>query len=294
MKKVLITGANSFIGMSFEHYVNKNYSDAFSVDTLDMKNQEWINTDFSAYDVVFHVAGIAHSDSGKIPENKKALYYAVNTDLTIETAKKAKSEGVKQFIFMSSAIVYGESSKIGKSKMITADTETSPANCYGDSKLQAEKGLLELEDDSFEVVILRPPMIYGEGCRGNYRTLSKYGRKLILFPDVSNTRSMLYIDNLSDFICLMIKNEERGIFHPQNKTYCSTSQIVKAIATVHNRKIYLLKGFTWALKLMSFAVPIVDKAFGSLAYDMKISEYKDNYRVVADFYDTIIKTGGVL
>lgn len=293
MRKVLITGANSFIGTSFERYVNKNYCNLFSLDTLDMTQETWKKTDFSKYDVVFHVAGIAHSDSGKIPESKKSLYYSVNTELTVETARKAKNDGVKQFIFMSSAIVYGESSKIGKNKVITDNTDVSPLNCYGDSKVQAEKGLIEIEDDNFKVVILRPPMIYGEGCRGNYKTLSKFGRKLPFFPDVANLRSMLYIENLCEFVSLMIKNYERGIFHPQNKTYCSTSQMVKAIAAAHNRRLFLVKGFTWALKLMSYAVSIIDKAFGSLAYDMKISEYKENYRVVEDFYDTILKTEGV-
>ena len=293
MKNVLITGADSFIGTSFERYVNKKYPDMFAVDTLDMMQETWKETDFSHYDVVFHVAGIAHSDSGKIPDSKKALYYSVNTNLTLETAIKAKCQGVKQFIFMSSAIVYGESSKIGKSKMITSDTVISPANCYGDSKVQAEKSLAELENENFKVVILRPPMIYGEGCRGNYQTLSKFGRKLPVFPNVDNVRSMLYIDNLSEFICLMIKNEERGIFHPQNKSYCSTSQMVKTIATVHNRKMMLIKGFTWTLKLLSYVLNIVDKAFGSLAYDMKLSEYKEDYRVVESLYDTIVKTEGI-
>ncbi len=292
MKRVLITGANSFIGMSFEHYVNKNYSDSFTVDTLDMLQKSWKESDFSHYDVVFHVAGIAHSDSGKISDSKKELYYSVNTDLSIETALKAKSDGVKQFIFMSSSIVYGEGSKIGKDKMITADTAVSPVNCYGDSKVQAEKGLLNLADDTFKVVILRPPMIYGENSRGNYRTLSKFGRKLLFFPYVNNLRSMLYIDNFTEFVCLMIKNEEHGVFHPQNNTYCSTSEMVKLIAKAHNRKILFFKGFTWLLKLIGCVVGIVNKAFGSFTYDMKISEYKEDYRVVKSLYDTILKTEG--
>ena len=134
MKKVLITGANSYIGISVENYL-KNYSDEYIIDTVDMIDGSWRNKDFSEYDTVFHVAGIAHSDNGKISAEKEKLYYAVNTDLTVETAKKAKAEGVKQFIFMSSAIVYGDSAPIGKSKVITKDTPVSPANCYGDSKV---------------------------------------------------------------------------------------------------------------------------------------------------------------
>lgn len=279
MKKILITGANSYIGMSFEKYINENFADQYTVDTVDMIDGSWRDKDFSSYDTVYHVAGVAHSDNGKISEEQEKLYYSVNTDLTIETAKKAKADGVKQFIFMSSAIVYGDSAPIGKSKVITKNTPVSPANCYGDSKMQAEKGILPLADDKFKVVILRPPMIYGKGSKGNYPTLSKFAQKLPLFPNVKNERSMLYIGNLVELVRLMIENEESGIFFPQNAQYTSTAEMVRAIAIAHGKKIHIVKGFTWALKLMSHVTGLVNKAFGNLSYDMSMSEYKDNYRL---------------
>ena len=164
MKKVLITGANSYIGTHVEQWLIKQ-SDEFVVDTIDTMNDHWKKADFSKYDVVFHVAGIAHVNAKKSMEE---LYYQVNRDLTIEIATLAKNSGVKQFIFMSSAIVYGESAPIGKTKIITRETAVSPANCYGDSKVQAENGIIPLNDDSFKVVILRPPMIYGKGSKGNF------------------------------------------------------------------------------------------------------------------------------
>ena len=167
MKKILITGANSYIGTSFERYIKENYPNEYIIDTVDMIDENWRETDFSGYDSIFHVTGIAHSDSGKISEEKAKLYYAVNTDLTVETAKKAKEDGAKQFIFMSSAIVYGDSAPIGRLKIITKDTPVSPANCYGDSKVQAENGILPLSDENFKVVIIRSPMIYGKGSKGN-------------------------------------------------------------------------------------------------------------------------------
>jgi len=198
MKKILITGANSYIGTSFENYIKEHYSNEYIVDTVDMIDGSWREKDFSEYDSVFHVAGIAHSDNGKISEEKAKLYYSVNTDLTVETATKAKADGVKQFIFMSSAIVYGESAPIGKSKVITKDTPVNPANCYGDSKVQAEKGIEPLNDDSFKVVILRPPMIYGKGSKGNYPLMAKLALKTPIFPYVKNERSMLYVENLCE------------------------------------------------------------------------------------------------
>ena len=241
MKKILITGANSYIGMSFEKYIKDNYSNEIEVDTLDMLDQNWINYDFSKYDSVFHVAGIAHSDNGKISNEKEKLYRSVNTDLTVKTAKIAKDAGVKQFIFMSSAIVYGESAKIGKNKIITKDTIPSPANCYGDSKLQAEIGLNKLSSNTFKVCILRPPMIYGKDSKGNFPILEKFARKLKIFPYIKNQRSMLYIGNLVEFIRLMIVNQEEGIFFPQNKEYSNTSELVKMIGKENNKNIVLIK-----------------------------------------------------
>lgn len=288
MKKILITGANSYIGVSFENYL-KQWGDQYSVDTVDMIDGTWREKDFSAYDMVFHVAGIAHADTGHVSEERKALYYKINTDLTVETAKKAKADGVKQFIFMSSAIVYGESAPIGKTKVINKDTVPSPANFYGDSKLQAENGILPLQDKNFNVVVLRPPMIYGKGSKGNYPVLSKFAKKLPIFPYVKNERSMLYIENLCEFIRLMVENKEHGIYHPQNGEYSNTAELVKMIAKAHGKKIIIIKGFGWALKIMSHMTGLVNKAFGSMCYDMGLSEYKQNYRVCG-LKESIIKT----
>ena len=276
MKKVLITGANSYIGTSFENYVMQCHD--YQIDTVDMIDRTWRDKSFSEYNSVFHVAGIAHSDTGRVSEERKQFYYQINTDLTIETAKKAKADGVGQFIFMSSAIVYGDSAPIGKPKRITRDTPVAPANFYGDSKVQAENGLLKLADESFHVVILRPPMIYGKGSKGNYPQLSKFAQKLPLFPYIKNERSMLYIGNLTEFVKLMIDNNESGIFYPQNAEYVATSEMVQVIAQAHGKKIRLVKGTAAPLKVMSYVTGLVNKAFGNLSYDMSMSEYKENYR----------------
>lgn len=277
MKKILITGADSYIGTSVENFLIQR--GGYSIDTVDMIDGTWREKSFRGYDAVFHVAGIAHSDTGKVSDDTKALYYKVNCDLAVETAEKAKAEGVLQFIYMSSAIVYGDSAPIGKPKRITKDTPVNPANFYGDSKLQAENGLLKLSDDSFKVVILRPPMIYGKGSKGNYPVLAKMAKKLPLFPKVKNERSMLYIGNLAEFIRLMIDNCESGIFFPQNNEYSSTSDIVRIIAESSGKKSHLIGGVTWSLKLLSHFTGLVNKAFGNLSYDMELSEYKEDYRL---------------
>ncbi len=291
MKKVLITGADSYIGTSFENYINLNFGGAYGIDTVDMKSEEWQSKSFSGYNSVFHVAGIAHSDSGKISSEKEELYYKVNTHLAVEAAKKAKADGVGQFIFMSSAIVYGDSAPIGKEKLITRETPPSPANCYGDSKLKAEEGLRRLEDGGFKVVILRCPMIYGKGSKGNYPILSGLARKLPIFPCVKNQRSMLYIENLCEFVRLMIEDEQSGTFWPQNQVYSNTSELVKLIAAVHGKKLRLVKGFGWALKLGALFSGMVNKAFGNLAYSNELSQYSKNYRV-CDLAESIRRTEG--
>ncbi|HHU72340.1 MAG TPA: NAD-dependent epimerase/dehydratase family protein, partial [Clostridiales bacterium] len=205
------------------------------------------------------------------------LYYKVNRDLTIETAKKAKEEGVKQFIFMSSIIVYGDSGK--HRRVIDRNTVPRPSNFYGNSKLQAEEGIKGLEDESFRIVILRPPMIYGKGSKGNYPKLSMAAQKLPLFPDIDNERSMLHIDNLCEFIRLIIDNDERGLFFPQNQEYVKTSEMVRVIAEAHGKSIKLTKIFNPIIKMI-YGIGIVNKVFGNLVYEMSMSEYgKGKYRV---------------
>ena len=295
MKKVLITGANSYIGMSFEKYVADHYSLELSVDTIDMIDGSWKQKDFSSYDIVFHVAGIAHADVGNVSDEIKAKYYAVNTDLAIETCKKAKHEGIKQFVFMSSAIVYGDSAPYGKSKRITKDVEPTPANFYGDSKWQADKGVRELADDNYIVTVLRPPMIYGKGSKGNYPTLAKMAKKLPVFPDVINERSMLYIENLCEFLCQVMIRGEGGIFWPQNAEYTQTSQMVKTISETVDHKIYVSKCWNWIVGLARL-IPgkprgLANKAFGNLSYDLNLSQYDFNYQVV-DLKESIIRTEG--
>lgn len=285
MKRVLITGANSYIGVSFEKYVRKYYSAEITIDTLDMLDGIWRQMDFSPYDVVYHVAGIAHADVGNVSNEVKAKYYAINMDLAIETAKKAKTDGVKQFIFMSSAIIYGDSAPYGKMKKITANTEPHPTNFYGDSKWQADKGVRGLADDSFIVTVLRPPMIYGKGSKGNYRVLAKMAKKLPVFPDVQNERSMLYIENLCEFLVQVVLREEDGIFWPQNSEYTRTSEMVKTIAEISDHKIAISKAWNWIVFLASHisvrSAGLVDKAFGNFVYDQGMSQYDFKYQAIS-------------
>lgn len=278
MKKILITGANSYIGTSFEDYISK--LDDYQVDTVDMMDNLWKEQDFSSYDVVFHVAGIAHIK--EIPEIE-SLYYEVNRDLVIDVAKKAKNSGVKQFVFLSSMSIYGLTSGI-----ITPNTVPNPNTYYGKSKLQAEVGLQLLRDDSFKISVLRPPMVYGKNCKGNFQSLIKIAKKVSFFPYVNNQRSMIYIDNLSSFVKKAIDEELDGIFFPQNKEYVNTSNLEKLIANSMNKKMIIVKSTYPLIMLLRKFIVQADKAFGTLIY--KDTEQFDFSYNVVNFEETIRKS----
>lgn len=258
MKKILITGANSYIGTSFETYLKENFPDDYVVDTVDMVDGTWREKSFAEYDSVFHVAGIAHQKETK--ENAY-LYYEVNRDLAIETAKKAKADGVGQFVFLSSMSVYGMD--IG---VITKETKPNPKSNYGKSKWQAEQEIAPLQDESFKVCILRPPMVYGEGCKGNYQSIVKLVEKSPVFPRVKNRRSVINISNLVGFVIMAINSEIEGLYFPQNADYSSTCELAYEIAQEKGKKLYFsfLCGFVTILCRPYFS--LIRKAFGELIY----------------------------
>ncbi len=288
MKRILITGADSYVGSSVERYLLE-YNGAqgrelYRIDTISLLDKTWKDYDFAPFDTVFHVAGIAHADVGKVSEETKALYYRVNRDLALETAQKAREQGVNQFIYMSSVIIYGESAPVGSEKHITHKTLPAPANFYGDSKWQAERFLRRLETTSFHVAVLRPPMIYGEGSKGNYPVLSKLAVKLPICPAIVNRRSMLYVENLAEFVRLLIDDGRGGIFYPQNAEYTVTSEMIRMIAQVKGKHLHL-----WPILNLLVAVvakfpgkpgALLNKAFGNLTIDQSLSRQDfDGYQI---------------
>ena len=288
MKKILITGANSYIGVSVENYLMQ-WPECYHVDTVDMIGDVWKSTSFRDYDAVVHVAGLVHQPQSKNDPAQAEHYDRINHLLAVETARKAKAEGVHQFLFLSSASVYGLDAPVGQVVMIDENTPLCPKDNYGISKLKAEEGLKELQDDQFKVAIMRPPMIYGKGCRGNYQTMAKLAKKLPVFPWVENQRSMLYMDNLAEFIRLLIDDEAEGIFCPQNNEYVNTSEMVSLIAHASGKNILMIHGFTWAIKMLRPLTGMADKAFGSLCYDYALSKYHKNY-CVKNFQESILET----
>lgn len=264
MKKILITGANSYIGMSFEKFMGQWPQD-YQVDTVDMIDGSWREMSFAGYDTVYHVAGIAHI---KETEANKHLYDVVNRALAVETAKKAKADGVGQFVFLSTMSVYGLVEGI-----ITPETQPNPKNYYGKAKYAAEQELNALGNGSFRLAILRPPMVYGDGCKGNYQSLIKFAKMAPVFPNHRNQRSMIHIDRLCAFVKQVVDVRAEGVFMPQDEEYVCTCEMVRQIAGSMGKKLRLWKILNpgvWVLKRFTTAGK---KAFGNLIYEKGMSVF---------------------
>lgn len=261
--KILITGENSYVGTSFSSWMETNQPQV-EVDTISVRGNEWETLDFSSYQTILHVAGIAHVNSKVFTDDD---YYNVNTKLAVKVAEKAKIDGVSQFIFMSSIIVYNDSEI--NNGVITKETVPYSKNAYGDSKIQAELGLEQFQSDNFEISILRPPMIYGPNSKGNFPRLSKLAKKTPIFPNYQNERSMLFIDNLCSYIYNISVEKQSGVFFPQNSEPVCTSHLVETIAKIHGKKVVFTKLFNPFIKLLS-KVNTINKVFGNLTYSPEL------------------------
>ncbi len=270
MKRILVIGEHSYIGTSFRDYMAEHEPDAL-VKLAGSRNGEWEKEDFKLYDAVLHAAAVVHKKER--PEMKK-LYYEVNAKLPYEAAKKAKKNGTRQFLFLSTMAVYGEGREtIGK------DTPVCPATMYAKSKRRAEQALEKLSDGTFRVTVFRPPMVYGPKCPGNYKKLSKLAAYLPVFPKADNERSMIYIDNLCECIRQEILDSEKGdlsgrsyrIRCPQNAEYVNTSELVKEIRAAHGKRTCLLPFFHRTLQAFSGKIGILKKIFGNCHYEKEES-----------------------
>lgn len=273
---VLIVGAGSDVGTHVKAWLEKE-PERFHVDEISSFNDEWKQADFSKYDIVYHVAGIAHVH---VKKSMESLFYTVNRDLTIEVAEWAKAHGVKQFIFMSSMIVYQESKSL-KKMVITKETLPAPNGFYGDSKLQAEEGIKKLQSNSFKVVILRPPMIYGNGIKGNFPRLKRLAEKTPIFPAFHNERSMLYIDNLSECVRQLILEEAAGTFFPQNRELADTVEIVQSFAELKRHTVHVWKCLNLFVRLGAPFIGAIPKMFASYYYDPQMSKMDFDYQLVS-------------
>ena len=260
MKSILILGENSYIGKNLKGYLEQ-FPEDYRVTAVSQRGDEWQSLDFSVFDSVVDCVGIAHR---KETEGNAREYYEVNSDLAFRTAEKAKKAGVKQFVFLSSMSVYGLDEGV-----ITKDTVPGPKTHYGKSKWEAEQKITTLQDECFHVAIVRPPMVYGEGCKGNYQSLVKLAKTLPFCPTYRNQRSLISIENLCASLRGLIDSGEGGLFLPQDSEYHCTCDMIREIAKENGRDIKQTGLFNPCVRLLAKTTKKGRKAFGDLIVDRK-------------------------
>lgn len=275
--KILVLGKNGYVSRCFQGYMNDK--DGYKVEAISVRGESWKKMSFAEYDVVFNTTGLAHNDARKGSDEE---FVALNVTLTEELAKKAKSDGVSLFIHMSSMIVYGDSECVGKFTPIKKNTLPRPENIYGKSKLMGEKVLQKLEDDTFHVALIRSSRVYGEKDTDSIQMLTRFAKKMPVFPNVKNSISMIYSDNLCELVRLIAENKSSGVFFPQQEDYICTSKLVKDIAVAAGHKLWCTKLFNPILLGPMKKVGIVSKVFGNEGFDRSLSDHFDGrYRVIS-------------
>lgn len=274
MKRVLILGKNSYLGESLYKWLLK-YPAMYEVNIVSTLDNAWKEADFAKYDTVVDYAGIAHINH--ITEDMRELFYTVNRDLTVDIGKWCRKYGVKQLIYFSSMNVYGD-----YCNNISDRSAVNPTSFYGDSKLQGDIGLEKLESESFKVAHVRPPFVYGKNCTGNYKSISKIAKSIPVFPEYHNKKSMIYIDNLSEFIRLLIDSGKGGIYTPQNRELVSTTDLVREIAKVSGNRIFFTTIFNPCITIGTSLSKKIRRAFANDCYAIELSDhFKWKYAVVS-------------
>lgn len=279
MKKVLVYGKNSYIGEHFFQALKNDGNDVVIVDSFREKPKD---IDFTGIEVVVNVVGIAHI---KITDDMEKLFYKINTDLAVDLCLEAKKHGVRQYIYMSSMNVYGDTTKT-----ICSRNQEGPKNFYGKSKYFADKKIHSMEDVNFKVASVRPPVVYGKGCKGNFVLLQKIASLTPVFPNYRNVKSMIYIEHLDNFICQLVANGDGGYFHPQNAETTSTVDTIVAIRKAMGKKTLLVPGLGWLVKIAMSFIGKAERAFADDNYALNFSVYGDNSYCNLDFQTTIDKT----
>lgn len=279
MIRILIFGKNSYLGESLFNWLSK-YPENYCVQIVSTMNYEWKQAELSNVDVVINFAGIAHIKH--IKEDMRDLFYSINNDLCVEIGSWVKEHGVKQLIVFSSMNVYGDFVN-----GLTDRSNVNPTSFYGESKLLGDEGVLKLADDDFAVACVRPPFVYGKGCKGNYNSISRIVKKTFIFPTYKNKKSMIYIDNLCEFIRLLINDGKSGVFTPQNKELKSTYELAKEIAKVMKKKVWFTSLFNWLVAIGKKVNNTVKKAFSDDYYDLELSDYYNFDYCVVDFSKSI-------
>ena len=265
---ILIAGKNSYIGRHVGQYILGQEPQA-QVTYISVRDDSWKSMDLSGYDGVVFAAAIVHRKDITDPET----YQRVNVELPFAFAKKAKAEGVKRFLFLSSAAVYGVGKGLPKTNIITAQTPLAATTPYDKSKLDAEILLKTLEDANFLLSIVRTINVYGKDCPGNYiAQFMKITRKLPVLPKayLDVKQGFIHVESLSKLCYLILKADTGGTYHAQDPEAVSAYEIMQSLAKAMGLKKRSLPCHTLA-RLLPRISPVV-KFFGGVVYDSSLTE----------------------
>lgn len=306
--RILITGANGFIGKHLCHALSKENVDVVAVSrtTPDKhysnigyinksigENIDWI-TELKDIDVVIHLAGRAHVIKEE-SNNPYEAYAAINIDATKHLAEQAVQAGVKRFLFLSSIGVNGNIS-------ITPFEEKgkeNPQEAYAESKREAEKQLIQISKNSnLEVVIIRPPLVYGAKAKGNFQKLLNLAHLNIPLPlgAIKNKRSFIYVGNLVSFIqtCLTHKNAANQTFLISDGQDISTTALIKYIkATLNKNHLLIPIPQSWLTSLLKLIgkQSLSDRLFGDLQVNTNkansLLDWKPKYSIQEGMMRTV-------
>ena len=272
MKRILITGATSWIGSEVEAHLAA-FPGRYGVERVSLRGDAWKERSWEGFDSVLHLAALSLVGPAALEQ-----CLSVNRDLTVEVAKKARAEGVSQLIFTSTMHVYGTGSPGSVSEPITLETEPSPISPYGMSKLEGERALAVFAEDGLGVATLRPPLVYGPGCCGNFALLAKLARTIPVFPEVDNRRSMIFSRNLAELIRLIVEDGRTGLFLPQDQEPIRTSDLVALLATAQGSRVRLSKSLAPTARAAARYNEKARKMFGNSWYRPDASDCGLNYR----------------
>lgn len=276
--RVLIIGEHSYIGNAFLNYITSQKTikevsgeekkwdsqNNWIIDKVGASNGQWREKDFSGYDAVLHVAALVHKKESKYG---KEQYEKVNYKQVIEAAKKAKKAKVGQFIFLSTMAVYGE-----YVSRVTEKTPLFPTSYYGKSKLKAEKKLETMKSDLFHITIVRPPMVYGENCPGNYTRLKRLAYYMPVFPNIQNKRSMISIKRLCKCLKLVIERQIDGVICPRDRNPMQTTKLYVRMRKEIGKRTWTVSLGSRVIKIGCNKISILKKLFGDCYYDFQEKE----------------------
>ena len=229
--RVLLTGSSGFIGS----YFYNNYKEHLEIKTFSFLREKIENINFKNINTVVHCGALVH----KMHEIPYKDYFKANVEQTINLASHAKKNNVSNFIFISTVKIYGEETDL----VLNEKSLPNPLDSYSLSKFEAEKKLLELQDENFKISILRIPLVYGPGVKANFKSLVNLIKKISILPfgKIFNKRSIVYVGNVAHILYQIILQNKNGIFIAVDNKAISTSMLITEIARALNRKMILFK-----------------------------------------------------